>query len=130
MMTPTEFIHWAFDTFEVGALLMLLRDVLSLRARIDEIEIIDDDFLIEEHKLESQDDQLRQELDNLHAAVDFLRKARRSKTVPFSSRQTLEGPFAPPLQENATRVFNPNEPKLPTWCVACQYRKCECRCEA
>jgi hypothetical protein len=119
-MNALDYLHVGLHVGEVGAIIMMVHDLLWLRNSVDSIEIEDEDFVREDRKLESQDDQLRVEVDEMRQAIDFLRRAqspRVSGSPPpkFSERETLEMAGPPPAQEGDTRVFSPNEPKLPSF---------------
>lgn len=120
----SEIVHWALHIGEIAGIFFFARDVAKLSDHVCAVDLGEEQIVREEHKLESQDEQLRADVDKLQAAVSFLRKAHRDRdpmTDWSDDRphcETLEGAFAPPSQPGDTQVFSPNAPRLPSFSLS------------
>lgn len=106
------------DGLQFAAMAVLARDMLRLDARVEAVERGNEREDKAERDLRDENTQVRAELDSLHAAVDFLRRAcpKESLTSWDESRDsTREYAGGAPTLKSGQTQFKSNEPPLPSW---------------
>ncbi len=124
-MTPAElgaWVHWGLHVGELAALFIFARDLCKCDDRVSHVETDDRAHSTEEHHLESQDAQLRQELDQIHGALKHLAKALPRETLTSwleDDNSTVAGVPAEraPRGQTIAHALGPVAPALPSWAV-------------
>lgn len=111
-----EIVSLSLSVGCVAGLIVLGRDMLKLAARVERVTLeehqIEEHVGREEHVRHDETEQLRRDVDDLALRLrDKIDQKKARQVHPV--RETLEGAFAPPSQPGDTRVWSPNEPKLP-----------------
>jgi hypothetical protein len=116
-VTPCEGIALALSVTTVGGVTLALCDLMTVSKRLERLEDGNEREDAAEKVLHDEGTQLRAELDDLHKAVDFLRRACPRESVTSwdderdSTREYAGGP--PTLKSGQTQVKS-NEPPLPS----------------